>query len=218
MCVLQAKPCGAFSAKSLLDGNGSEAQRIRSCVWDREHLKLQETVTHRTNYHPELIANISGNKKTWTTGKFWDSIMEFSHSYTLGETFPGKQVSKRDRHGPPHTTQSTRFWDQSLLDLLHSTTSSLESAHGQSNNSEREQKKSPQDVLEPAVVWHLVSEGRLFYQNKEKRVTWARCLSQVILQSGNEARLLEHSTQCSLLQALCFFDVPGFITKIPHLI
>lgn len=141
------------------------------------------------------------------------------HTVTLlgTETFSGKQVSKRDRHGPPHTSQSTRFWDQSLLDLLHSTTSSLESARGQSNNSEREQKKSPQDVLELTVVWHLVSEGRLFYQ-KEKRVTWTRCLSQVILQSGNEARLLEHSTQCSLLQALCFFDVPGFITKIPHLI
>lgn len=155
------------------------------------------------------------NLNYWKVLGFHHGIFTQLHSWG---NFSGKQVSKRDRHGPPHTTQSTRFWDQSLLDLLHSTTSSLESAHGQSNNSEREQKKSPQDVLEPAVVWHLVSEGRLFYQNKEKRVTWARCLSQVILQSGNEARLLEHSTQCSLLQALCFFDVPGFITKIPHLI
>jgi len=67
--------------------------------------------------------------------------------------------------GHPHITQSAELWE-AKISWIFSINSSLESAHGQSNNSE--EKKSPQNVLELTVVRHVVSEGRLFYQDKEK--------------------------------------------------
>lgn len=79
-------------------------------------------------------------------------------------------MSKRDTLGASTYNRVQSSGRQKLLDLLYSINSSLESAQGPSNNSEGK-KKRPQNVLELTVGRHVVSEGRLFYQDKGKIVT-----------------------------------------------
>lgn len=184
MYTLQAKPWGAFLAQSLLDANGSEAQRLRPWIWDREQLK--KATGHRDSQHehrlyrPELIA-----KYYWKQRLECQKVLGFHHEiFTLlhsrgWKLFPGNKCLKKTGMGHPHTTQSVELWDAKTYRIFSTLiTGSLASAHGQSSNSE--EKKSPQNVLELTVVRHVISEGRLFYQDKERLVTWACCLSQVI--------------------------------------
>lgn len=212
MCIWQA--CGASLAKSL-DGNGSEAQGIRPCIGDRAQPKKAKTGTHNTKTDSVVLnwgQNNTGNRD-WKARKFWAFIMKISMQlYSWGwKLFRGNKCLRETRLGHPHTTECWALGGKNLLDLLYSINSSIESAQGPSSNSEG--KNRPQNVLELTVGRNVVSEGRLFYQDKEKIVTWACCVSQVIQQFRNEARLLEHSIQCSWLQVHCFFDVTGFILK-----
>jgi len=59
-CMQQRpKPCGAFLSKSLLVGDGSEAQRIGSCIQleKGQNTTLQETMTHSTKIGSTTILN-----------------------------------------------------------------------------------------------------------------------------------------------------------------
>lgn len=146
MYTLQAKPCGAFLAKSLLEDKGSEAQRVRPCLWNREQLKKatgdRDSQHEHRLYHPELIA-----KYYWKQRLECQKVLGFPHEiftqlHSWGwKLVQGNKCIGETGMGHPHTTQSAELWE-AKISWIFSINSSLESAHGESNNSE-EKKKAP---------------------------------------------------------------------------
>lgn len=166
--TLQARPCGAFSANSLPDGNGFEAQSLGSCVWDREQFKK---ATGDSDSQHELLSWIDSKillekkkqqKKPGLLESSGLSSWNFHTITLLGiETFSGKKVSKRQSWTTTYNSNA-QLWEAKSVGSspLHYQLSWI-SMRPIPRLWEKKKPKSAQNVLELAVVWHLVSEGRL---------------------------------------------------------
>lgn len=93
-------------------------------------------------YRPELIA-----KYYWKQRLECQKVLGFHHEiFTLlhsrgWKLFPGNKCLKKTGMGHPHTTQSAELWDAKIYWIFSTLiTSSHESAHGQSSNSEGKKK------------------------------------------------------------------------------